>query len=152
PMAVLLRLLSIFVRPNRSPDSSSTALGQLYSQLLADFSTERRDEIEHFFRDVEMEQDLLPQITPAAMDLFNASTDDNPQIRYGSVLTRAQPPGPRSAMRVGLSPYRQATHALFIALYRLASGLVADRCAQPTTAQKDMLRRAYGKVPAPADN
>src|SRR5207249_2827513 len=66
-------------------------------------------------------QALLPQLTPEGMEVFNAATRDRPGVRYGSVVTRARPPGVRSTLAAGLDPSAQASHAVYQALYRLAS-------------------------------
>src|SRR5206468_3165352 len=73
-------------------------LDQLFGQLLADFSPTRRGAVETFFAEVSRDQALLPQLTPEGMEVFNATTRDRPGVRYGSVVTRARPPGVRSTL------------------------------------------------------
>ena len=46
------------------------------------------------------------------MDLFNALTHNRSGVRYGSVITRAQPPGMRSTLAAGLDEQVPSSLAL----------------------------------------
>jgi hypothetical protein len=127
PIGIVMRLARI-LRFRRAP---AGVLDQLWSQLLQDFSAERRRDLQQFFDEVGADRDLVPQITPAGMEPFNASTGDRPGVRYGCVVTRARPPGLTSFLRAGIGPYDHATHALYVALYRLASRTPLDRVRAP---------------------
>jgi hypothetical protein len=140
PLGVVLRLAGLFRRKRVTPRSVPE---QIFAELLSDFSPGRRRIVEQFFASLGQDQDLLPQITPAAMDLFNASTEDRPGVRYGCVVTRARGPGPRSAIGAGLSVYAQATHAIYVGLHRVASGSRHDRFRRLTPVQSSALRRNY---------
>lgn len=144
PISAVLRLAGL-VRRRRAPPRG--VLEQLFGQLLADFSRERRHRLERFFESLGQDQDLVGQITPASMDVFNASTEDRPGVRYGCVVSQARRPGIRSVLGAGLSPYGQATHALYVGLYRIASGTPARKEPPLTLEQAKPLRRAYGRVP-----
>jgi hypothetical protein len=118
-------------------------LDQLFDQLLGDFSPERRRAVERFFASVGGDQHLLPQITPAGTDVFNASTADRPGVRYACVVARARAPGLRSTLAAGIAPYAQATHALYAALYRIAARTPRARAPALTPEQRKILYRAY---------
>jgi triacylglycerol lipase len=143
PLSAVLKLAGVF----RRGVARGSLLDQLYEQLLGDFSRERRRAISDFFESLGRDQDLVAQIAPAAMDLYNASTDDRDGVRYGCVVSQARKPGLRSAIGAGLGPYSQATHALYVGLYRIASGTQRDREPPLTTIQAAPLRAAYGRVP-----
>jgi hypothetical protein len=149
PISVVLRLARLLRRPGSRP---SGVIDHLFLQLLADFSGNRRRAVEQFFANVRSDQGLVPQITPAGMDLFNASTHDRPGVRYGCAVTRARPPGLRSLARAGVHGYGQATHALFVVLYRFASRAPPDRRPRVTMEHAAVLRRAYGRIPDPGAN
>lgn len=123
PLGAVLRLARAF----RWRDAPGGVVDQLWVELLHDFSAERRKAIEDFFHDVGADRDLVAQITPAGTDVFNAATQDRPGVRYGCVVTRARPPGLRSFLGAGLGAYAHATHALFVALYRLAARTPPER-------------------------
>jgi hypothetical protein len=141
PIGLGLRIARLLRRREAPPGS---LVQQLMHELLADFSRDRRVEIESFFSSLGKDQDLVGQITPGSMDVFNAATQDRPGVRYGCVLTRARPPGLRSAIGAGLDPYAQTTHAVYVALYRIASRTPAERQPRLTRGQAAVLRRAYG--------
>jgi triacylglycerol lipase len=144
PITVVLRLARLLRRQESRP---SGVVEQLFVQLLDDFSGKRRRAIEEFFGNVRSDQGLAAQITPAGMELFNASTQDRAGVRYGCVVTRARPPGLRSLVGAGLNGYAQATHALFVVLYRLAAGTPGERGPRLTTEHAAVFRRTYGRVP-----
>ncbi len=138
PIGVVLRMARIF----RWREAPAGVVDQLWTQLLRDFSADRRRAIERFFSEVGADRDLIAQITPVGTDAFNAATRDRPGVRYGCVVTRARPPGLRSFLRAGVDPYAHATHVLFVALYRLASRTPAARVRVPRE-RVAALSRAY---------
>lgn len=144
PIRAVLRLARVFRNPRAPPVH---LLQQAAGQLLADFSSDRRRAIEEFLDSLGKDQDLLGQITPAGMDVFNASTRDREGVRYGCVVTQGRPPGLRSALASGLDPYAQASHAIYVGLYRIASRYPLDRAPRLGRAQADVLRSAYGRIP-----
>lgn len=152
PTWALLRLTGVFAAVRSRLRASDTLLDQLYRQLLSDFSEDRRLAVEEFFLSVGSEQDLLPQITPAGMDMFSAAATDRPGVRYGSVVSCARRPGLRSAVSAGLLPYAQATHALYAALHRLTASFPAERLVRLTPEQDAVIRRAYAGLPDNTDN
>ena len=144
PITVGLKLARLLRSPRARPIG---AVDQIFLELLGDFEEERRSAVEQFLEGVRSDQGLVAQISPAGMEVFNASTQDRPGLRYGSVVTRARPPGLRSLWGAGLDPSHQVTHALFVALYRMASS--RDGWTQPriTLEQAAVLRRAFGRIP-----
>ncbi len=152
PISVVAKLGALFARLDDHVGLNIALLDQLFGQLLADFSLTRRGAVETFFTEVSRDQALLPQLTPEGMEVFNATTRDRPGVRYGSVVTRARPPGVRSTLAAGLDPSAQATHALYQALYRLASRTPRGRVPALAPAQARRLRRAYGTLPGPGAN
>jgi hypothetical protein len=144
PLGAVLRIAGLLRRPRARPGG---VVDQVFGQLLGDFSHGRRRILEAFFRSLGGDQDLVAQITPAGMDVFNAATDDRPGVRYGCVTTRARPPGLRSAFGAGLGAYAQATHALYVGLYRIASATPHKKEPPLTLQQAAPLRLAYGRLP-----
>jgi hypothetical protein len=151
PVSALIQLGAVIARMDGLFGLNSALLDELFAQLLSDFSPERRRALSAFFREVGGDQALLVQITPEAMEVFNACTQLRPGVRAGSVVTRARPPGVASTLAVGLDPAAQATLALYAALHRLAR-LPPDRVPPLDDAQADVLRTAFGTVPDAAAN
>ena len=151
PVSALIKLGAVIARMDGLFGLNSALLDEIFAQLLSDFSPERRRAIAAFFGDVGGDQALLVQLTPEAMEVFNACTRLRPGVRAGSVVTRAHPPGVASTLAVGLDPAAQATLALYAALHRLAR-LPPDRVPPLEDAQADVLRAAFGTVPDAAAN
>ena len=150
PIAAVFYLVRVLSLP-RLPIAAGTLLNNIYRDLLSDFSGDRREALEDFMVTVGEDQELLSQVTPPAMELFNASTFDRPGVRYGSVITCARRPGLRTSWTVGLSPFRQATHLLFNAFHRITARMPATPIGL-TNSQQRALTRVYGGVPSPRDN
>jgi triacylglycerol lipase len=148
PADVVVRLAAFFVRlAAGGAVAESPALERLHERILADFGPERRRALQSFADLIARDQDLLPQITPAAIDVFNASTQDRPGVRYGCVVTQARRPGLRSFASAGLSPYAHASHALYVCISQLAGRVPPDRTPQHAPAQRAALQRAFGADP-----
>jgi hypothetical protein len=151
PLAALLWMGSLLVRFG-GVIADSDVLDELFGRLLEDFTAGRRRAVRGLLRDVVRDQALMIQLTPEAMEVFNASVLQRPGIRYGAVVSQAVPPSLLSALGVGLDPAAHVTHALYSALYRLiaaAPGRVSPRLAPD---QARALLRAYRAMPSPAAN
>jgi triacylglycerol lipase len=152
PAEALGRLAAFFVRPRAETAPRSPSLTALQARLLGDFSDEQRAPLESFVEQIVRDQDLLPQISPAAMDLFNASTGDRPGVRYGSVVSRVPIGGLKGFLTAGLSPYAHASHLLFVCVSRLAARMPAERAASMSAAHRSAIRRDLGADPGRTDN
>lgn len=147
PLSAVLRMGSTLVRLDSRMGGGQDPIDQLFGELLHDFSDERQQAIREFFTEVGEDQALLAQLTLPGMDVFNATTRDQPEVRYGCVLTRGRPPGFRSTMASGLGAYAQASHALYVALYRLAAQTPLERASKPDHPQIVAMRQAWGDTP-----
>jgi hypothetical protein len=80
-----------------------------------------RNEIGDFLSKVRVDQGGIIQLMPEAVDLFNASTETDPGVRFGCVASAAPPPrSMRFAKRIR-SPYAAFTAAIYATLYQFAS-------------------------------
>lgn len=150
PIAAVFQLVRMLSLPHL-PIDRGTLLNNIYRDLLSDFSDDRREALEKFMVTVGHDQELLSQVTPAGTELFNATTFDRPGVRYGSVVTMARRPGMRTAWAVGAAPYRQATHLLFTAFYRVTARMPPIALGLLHRQERALLL-AYGRVPGPHDN
>jgi hypothetical protein len=151
PLAALLWMGSLIVRFGGLV-SNSDLLDELFGRLLEDFTPARRRAVRALLRDVVRDQALMLQLTPEAMEVFNASVLQRPGIRYGAVVAQAAQPSLLSTLGAGLDPAAQVTHGLYTVLHQLiaaAPGRVSRRLAPD---QARVLRRAYGAIPSPDGN
>lgn len=151
PLAALLWMGSFLVRFGGLV-ADSDLLDELFGKLLEDFTPGRRRAVPKLLGDVVHDQALLLQLTPEAMEVFNASVVRRPGIRYGAVVSRATPPSLHATLHAGFDPASQGTHVLYGALHRLIEA--APRRVSPKLApqQARALKRAYGVLPSPVAN
>jgi hypothetical protein len=122
PLSVWAEVAGLFAIPSSLGRTRGSLAGQLYKQLLADFNPERRAQVSELLTAVRHDQSLLTQLTVESLDLFNAAAGDRDGVRYGSVVTRARPPGLETTLEIGLNPVDQAQQAFYYSLSRLAAG------------------------------
>lgn len=152
PFQSLLRLGGLLAKLDNLLGFERTVIDQLYEQLWRDFSDDRRQALIRFLQAVSEDRALLVQLTPDSLDLFNATTADPAQIRYGSVITRAARPRALSPWQHRLDPYAQALYALFSALWMLSSRCDPRYLPRLTPEQEAALIAGYGGLPVPSDN
>jgi hypothetical protein len=147
PLAALLWMGGLLVRFGGLV-ANSDLLDELFGRLLEDFTVGRRRAVRTLLRDVVRDQALMLQLTPEAMEVFNASVLPRPGIRYGAVVAQAARPGLLSSLGVGLDPAAQVTHALYSALYQLIAAAPGRVSPDLAPDQARALRRAYRTLPA----
>ncbi len=147
PLSALLWMASRFLRLGELVVNSEM-LDELFSRLLEDFTAGRRRAVRSVLRDVVRDQSLMLQITPEAMEVFNASVLPRPGVRYGTVVTQAAPPSLRATVGVGLNPVAQVMHAVYAGFYQINATTPKRSSARITPAQRRTLRRAYGATPS----
>ncbi len=151
PIAALLWMGSFFVRFGGRV-AGSELLDELFGKLLEDFTPGRRRSVRKLLRDVVLDQALMLQLTPEAMEVFNASVLPRAGIRYGAVVTQAAHPSLLSTLRMGLDPAAQVTHAIYTALHQLIATVPRRVSRQLAPDQARALRRAYREMPSPEAN
>lgn len=151
PIAALLWMGSFFVRFGGLV-AGSELLDELFAKLLEDFTPGRRRSVRKLLRDVVRDQALMLQLTPEAMEVFNASVLQRPGIRYGAVVGQAPPPSLGATLHAGIDPAAQVTHALYGALCKLIEAAPVRVSPQLAAAQVRVLRRTYRTMPSPVAN
>jgi len=151
PLRAGLQLGAMFTRLDNLV-LNSAVLDEFFTLLLARFSVGRRRAVERLLAEVAKDRALLVQLTPQAMQVFNATVRDRPDVSYFSVVTRAARPGVATARATGLDPYGQAIHALYGAIHALTARTPAGKQPTLAAAQARALRLAYGKIPSARAN
>lgn len=80
-----------------------------------------RSEISDFLSKVRVDQGGIIQLMPEAVDLFNASTEGDPDVRFGCIASAAPPPRSLRLARRIRSPYAAFTAAIYSTLYQFAA-------------------------------
>jgi triacylglycerol lipase len=118
PVALMARVTGTLLRIAVGRGSEPAhLLDHLEGELLGTLPEDQRDLIGAFVRDVSGDQTLIPQLTPAAMDVFDAATSDRPGVRYASVVASAAAPRLATRLALGPRPWRQATYAMYTWLH-----------------------------------
>ncbi len=128
-------------------------IDQIEEQILNDFTAERRATLEAFFSELSADQGLLDELSPELARHFDAQTRDREGVAYGCVVTASKPPSVQTALSLGLSPYAQASHAVFHALWNLTARFTAEH-GMPHTAidERHKLQDQLGRIPTERDN
>jgi len=149
PLSAWVEIAGLFAMPSSLGDATGSLASQLYQQLLADFNAERRAQVEELLGEVQRDQSLLTQLTVESMDLFNAVASNRDSVAYGSVITRARPPGLDTSLEIGFDLIDQAQQAFYCSLSRLATGY---EFPPPNAQYAKQLRHRFGEVPDSAAN
>jgi hypothetical protein len=118
PVALMAKTAASLARLVVSRQNAPLALlDHLEAELLGTLAGDQRDLIAAFVRDVHGDQTLMPQLTPAAMDVYDAATSDRPGVHYASVVAQAVSPRLRTRLAFGPRPWLQASYALYTWLH-----------------------------------
>ena len=117
PLTALTPLIAGLARLDRAFGMEVKALERTTDLLLRFIEEEGQTEVREWFEGIHSDQGAIIQLTPESMDIFNAGVEDNPGLRYGSVVTRMPPPIPARLIRGLRSPAQALSAALFTTLY-----------------------------------
>lgn len=100
----------------------NTLIDQFAENMLMHVRPEQSDELFSYLQAMAGDQGAMLQLTPEAIDLFNAAVLDRPTVDYVSHITAAPPPGfPPLPGASASSIYESTTNVMFSLIYRLAS-------------------------------
>ena len=115
-------------------------ISRITDAILRFVDESRRNEIADFVGRLRGDQGAIIQITPEAMDLFDAGAPDHPDVRYACILTASPAPRTIRLARKIRSPYAALSAAMYSTLYQFTSQRpAAYRYSQPTSAQAELL-------------
>lgn len=151
PLSGFLRVSSWVVKLDDMFGLEQTVVDQLYAQLFNEFTDERRVALIEFLQQVAGDRALITQLTPDSLDLFNATTAD-PDIAFGSVITRGSRPTWRRVVAQYRDAYAQALYGLYTLLWLITSRTDERYLPKLSREQELALLSGYGALPAPVDN
>lgn len=121
PLTVLAPLIAGFARAEKAVGLDARIIERTTDLLLDFVGQEGQAEVREWFDGIRRDQGAIIQLTPESMDIFNAGMEDNPDLRYGCVVTRMPPPAPLRLIRSLRSPLDALSAAVFSTLYVGAS-------------------------------
>jgi triacylglycerol lipase len=150
PLSLVAKLGGVLSRAALPGSTAEALVSALEHELLERLPDDERGVISEFFAQIGRDQALLPQLTPAGIDLFAATCSPRPGVRYGSVVARARPPHLTGHLRVrGLDG--QATYLLYRFLHRQAGASRGDAPAIDDD-QRRALLAGLGSLPRSEDS
>jgi hypothetical protein len=117
PLTVLTPLIASLGRVDQALGVESKILEKTTELLLSFLGEEGQTEVREWFDGIRSDQGAIIQLTPESMDIFNAGVENNPDLRYGCVVTRMPPPGPVRLLKNLRSPVNALSAAVFSTLY-----------------------------------
>jgi triacylglycerol lipase len=152
PLAVTSLLLAAMTRTRQQAGFEIELVERINDSLMQVLDGAMQTELRSWLRKIRDDRGAVMQLTPEAMDVFDASVIDRPGLRYQCVATWA-PAGRAIDWAVHLrTPWSALSAALFQLIHRTTSDL--DRhypCAPPDGG--DTLLRAFLKdLPPPEAN
>ena len=140
-LAIFSRVLGGVGRIDNLIAGELKLLSRFTDSILRYVDKEARDEITDFLSKIRVDQGAVIQTMPESMDLFNATTENDKEVRYASVASAAPPPRSLRVARRIRSPYAALTALLYSTLYQFASQHPkVYPYARPTSREAELLR------------
>lgn len=131
----LARLISTVAHLDDYLGQKNTILDSIAERLLRQIHHRRDHKFWDFFRQISRDQGALVQLTPEAVDLFNAAVPNSRGIFYTSFVTAAPPPRLALNYLSGRNFYARLTRALF-SLCHLVAQRVHEHYPYPSPARR----------------
>jgi hypothetical protein len=155
PIAAASTLVVAIGRIDRSLGVELRVLDRTTDALLKALEPASSKEVRQYLDAIRRDQGAMVQLTPEAMDLFQAGVEDRPGVHYQSTVSMAPAPGAQTIARSIASPWRLLSSALFTTLYQITSRYDERYpCAAPERPVEvdAALRRALGRAPDERSN
>jgi pimeloyl-ACP methyl ester carboxylesterase len=147
PLAVTSALVAALSRSRERSGFELRLIDRIIEGLRRALDDASRSEVEDWLRQIREDQGAIAQLTPEAMDLFQAGVEDKPGLRYQCVATYAPARRPRRILRDIRKPWLPLSGALFRLLYRVAAVPNPRYSFAPPDGGDAALRSLLGEVP-----
>ncbi len=117
PLTILTPAIAALGRMDRALGIEIKLVERSTALLLRFLGENGQAEVRDWFDGIRSDQGAIIQLTPESMDIFNAGVEDNPNLRYGCVVTRTPAPGPLRVAKNLRSPLNALSAAVFSPLY-----------------------------------
>jgi hypothetical protein len=155
PLAAASALVVALSRIDRALGIELRILDRTTDALLRVLDDARSREVRTFLEAIKGDQGALVQLTPEAMDLFQAGVEDRPDVLYQSTASMAPPPSPVAWAKTIVRPWITVSRSIFSALYAITSRYDEHYpCAAEDAGEENeaLLRRAFGRAPGARAN
>lgn len=160
PLAAASALVVAIGRLDRTLGVELRLLDRTTDALLKALEPATSKEVRGYLDAIRRDQGAMIQLTPEAMDLFQAGIEDRPGVFYQCTCVQAPPPRPSTLARsfATTSPWRAISSAIFTTMYGLTARYDEQYpCAGPASEATEevdaVLRKAFdGKAPGARAN
>lgn len=121
PLALTSSLVAAFGRLDRTLGVELKLIDGVVDRIVRLMDDASSDDLRLFLRQIHADQGGIIQLSPEAMDLFQAGVENNPNVLYQCTASYAPEPNLRQWSRAVLSPWRSLSAPIFSMLYRLTS-------------------------------
>ena len=123
PIAAASALVVTIGRIDRALGLDIKMLDRATDSLLRVLDDAGSREVRAYLDAIKEDQGAVIQLTPEAMELFQAGITDRTGVLYQSTASMAPPPSPRDWMRNLTSPWKTISHTIFAALHGITARL-----------------------------
>lgn len=152
PLALTSSLIAAFGRID-SPGVEMRLIDRATEDIIRLLDDASSAELRRFIRHLRDDQGAIIQLSPEAMDLFQAGVEDNLHLHYQCVVSYTPPRTLKQWARAALSPWSSLSAPIFATIHRLTS-LESEvyPCSPPhhIVENDEALRQALGHEPPPS--
>jgi len=153
PLAATSALVAALARSQEWAGLESRLTDRITNGLLQALDADSRREVEVWMARIQDDQGAILQLTPEAMDLFSATVEDRPGLRYQCTASYAPPSSAWDWLSHLRSPWPALSAVLFHLLYRSTAELHPHYPCAPANGGDAILRSMLGEsVPADAND
>jgi hypothetical protein len=155
PLAAASALVVAVGRLDRMIGVELRVLDRTTDALLRALEPATSREVRLYLDAIRRDQGAVIQLTPEAMDLFQAGVEDREGVLYQCACAMAPPPSPQALARSLVSPWRALSSTLFTSLYTITSRYdEVYPCASPDPGAEveSRLAAAFGRTPGARAN
>ncbi|MDB4933197.1 MAG: Lipase precursor [Labilithrix sp.] len=157
PLAAASALVVAIGRLDRTLGIELRLLDKTTDALLRALEPATSHEVRGYLDAIRRDQGAMIQLTPEAMDLFQAGIEDRPGVLYQCTCAQAPPPTPSTLARSLSGPWRAISSAIFTTMYGITARYDERYpCAAPENENASdaeaVLARAFGKAPGARAN
>ena len=155
PMAVASALVGLVGHADRAFGLELRLLDKLVDKLVSRLDQVRSDEVRAYLDAIKKDQGAIIQLTPEAMDLFQAGVEDREGVHYQSTASMAPPPSPAKWLSAVRHPWVGVSSALFTTMHAITANY--DECypcalRDAAPAAEAMLAEKFPRTPGVRTN
>jgi len=155
PLAAASALVVALGRVDRTLGVELRLLDRTTDALLRALEPATSKEVRGYLDAIRRDQGAMIQLTPEAMDLFQAGIEDRPGVIYQCACAQAPPPTPTSFAKSFGGPWKAISSAIFTTMYGITARFDESYPCAAVEAGADVdaiFEKAFGKAPGARAN